>query len=513
MTPGRLAVRMGLALALGAIHALAFGAAPLWYLSIACLAGLYWLCAEEPVSGARRTLAVGFAYGMGLFIVGVSWLFISMHRYGGMPAPLAAAALVAFAAYLSLWPALACMLTVRLSRAGHTRIVAFAAAQTLAELGRGYLFTGFPWLAAGYAQMDGPLEGLAPLMGVYGMGGAAALLAAALSQLISVVLVSRRVDAGASTLAAAALATGIAANAFHWGEPSRTTLPIRLVQGNIAQDLKFDPGRTVSTMQTYLGFLDGGTAALTVLPETAWTVPWEMTPPAVLQALRTRLGVNHALAIGMPMKAPVEQPAGSAFAAPAGPRMYTNSVAVIDHQLRVVARYDKRHLVPFGEFVPLGFRWFVDLMHIPLGDFARGANRQPALVIGDTAIAFNICYEDLFGEELAIQVRDGAGILINLSNIAWFGQSHALGQHLGIARVRARELARPMLRATNTGVTAAIDHRGQVTAALEVHEAGALIAQARAVSGLTPYARFGNTVALLLSLAAIALIALRHRRA
>jgi apolipoprotein N-acyltransferase len=266
-------------------------------------------------------------------------------------------------------------------------------------------------------------------------------------------------------------------------------------------------------MQTYLGFLDGGIAALTVLPETAWTVPWEMTPPAVLQALRTRLGVNHALAIGMPMMAPVEQPAGSAFAAPASKRMYTNSVAVIDHQLRVVARYDKRHLVPFGEFVPLGFRWFVDLMHIPLGDFARGATRQPALVIGDAAIAFNICYEDLFGEELAIQVRDGAGILINLSNIAWFGQSHALGQHLGIARVRARELARPMLRATNTGVTAAIDHRGQVTAALKVHEAGALIAQSRAVSGLTPYARFGNTAALLLSLAAIALIALRHRRA
>jgi apolipoprotein N-acyltransferase len=134
-------------------------------------------------------------------------------------------------------------------------------------------------------------------------------------------------------------------------------------------------------------------------------------------------------------------------------------------------------------------------------------------LIDNTTIAFNICYEDLFGEELAAQVRQGAGILINLSNIAWFGQSHALGQHLGIARIRARELSRPMLRATNTGVSAAIDHRGQVQASLPVHEAGALIAQARPVSGLTPFARYGNTAAVLLSLMALIVVAWTRRRA
>jgi apolipoprotein N-acyltransferase len=436
-----------------------------------------------------------------------------MNRYGGMPAPLAAGALVAFAAYLSLWPALACMLTVRLSRAGRTRIIAFAAAQTLAEVGRGYLLTGFPWLAAGYAQMDGPLEGFAPILGVYGMGGAAALLAGALSRILHKALSSRRIDLAAGALALGVMTTGLVAGTLHWGEPSPSTLPIRLVQGNIAQNLKFDPGRTVATMHTYLGFLDGGSAALTVLPETAWTVPWEMTPPAVMRAVRERLGGDHVLAIGMPLRAPDEYSAGSALAAPAGSPRFTNSVAVVDHQLRMLARYDKRHLVPFGEFVPLGFRWFVDLMHIPLGDFARGPPTQAALLIDNTTIAFNICYEDLFGEELAAQVRQGAGILINLSNIAWFGQSHALGQHLGIARIRARELSRPMLRATNTGVSAAIDHRGQVQASLPVHEAGALIAQARPVSGLTPFARYGNTAAVLLSLMALIVVAWTRRRA
>src|SRR5690606_33234966 len=135
----------------------------------------------------------------------------------------------------------------------------------------------------------------------------------------------------------------------------------------------------------------------------------------------------------------------------------TNSVAVIDRSADVVWRYDKRHLVPFGEFVPFGFGWFVDLMHIPLGDFGRGSASQPPLAIGGQRVAFNICYEDLFGEELATQVRGGATILANVSNIAWFGDSHALAQHLQIARMRSIELARPTLRATNTGVTGAID--------------------------------------------------------
>jgi apolipoprotein N-acyltransferase len=170
----------------------------------------------------------------------------------------------------------------------------------------------------------------------------------------------------------------------------------------------------------------------------------------------------------------------------------------------ITARYDKIHLVPFGEFIPWGFRWFVAMMNIPLGDFGRGATDQALLRLGGHAIAFNICYEDLFGDELARHVRAGANILINVSNIAWFGDSHAQEQHLQIARMRSLELARPTLRATNTGVTAAIDHRGRVLERLPGHQFGTLSTQVHAASGLTPFARWANGPAWILALILLA---------
>jgi apolipoprotein N-acyltransferase len=167
--------------------------------------------------------------------------------------------------------------------------------------------------------------------------------------------------------------------------------------------------------------------------------------------------------------------------------------------------YDKRHLVPFGEFVPWGFRWFVQMMHIPLGDFGRGANTQRPFAVGGQRVAFNICYEDLFGEEIidAIRGASGATILANVSNIGWFGRSHALPQHLQISRMRALETGRPMLRATNTGMTALIDAQGRVVAALPPHEAGLLDVQVQGTEGLTPYVRTGNLGVLVVALAAL----------
>jgi apolipoprotein N-acyltransferase len=191
------------------------------------------------------------------------------------------------------------------------------------------------------------------------------------------------------------------------------------------------------------------------------------------------------IAIGKPIVENAREPGGRRWS-------ITNGIAVIDSSGQEIARYDKRHLVPFGEFVPRGFRWFVDLMNIPLGEFARGAADQPLLSVNGERVAFNICYEDLFGHELAEQVRQGATVLINATNIGWFGRSHALGQHLQIARMRSIELARPMLRATNTGVTAAIDHRGRITARLPDHERGVLFATVAGQTTLTAFARFGQ---------------------
>lgn len=490
---------------LGLLHALSLSLAGLWWLQLGVF-GLLTLLIGRVSTGHngrawQRAAIIGFSFGLGWFLAGVCWLFISMHRYGGMPAPLAALALLLFCAYLAIFPAAAAALSAALTTPGNSRpracqriglAVTTSGAFTLAELLRGWLFTGFPWLAPGYAHTDGPFAGLAPLVGVFGITltacSCAALLAISLHDLLQ-----SRPTCRMSWLAAAALAgTGLLAREIQWEQIAAEPLMIDLVQGNIAQDMKFNPERLRSTMQTYANALQPGRAQLTVLPETAWTLPWSATPPDIATQIRATLSDGALVAIGMPLYA--RQSADQ----------ITNSVAVLGRDGEIMARYDKTHLVPFGEFIPWGFRWFVTMMNIPLGDFGRGATDQAQLQLSGHALAFNICYEDLFGDELARHVRAGANVLINVSNIAWFGDSHALEQHLQIARMRSLELARPMLRATNTGVTAAIDHRGRVTARLPGHQFGTLSTRVHAASGLTPFARWANAPAWILALVMLA---------
>jgi apolipoprotein N-acyltransferase len=500
-----------LALALlpaGALHALAFGPWPQWWLQLAMLAlGLHLLLRAAAGRGARAALPGAFAFALGHFMAGLCWLHVSMHDHGGMPWLLAAAALAAFAAYLALFPAAACALALAVGgpipgwRAG----AALAGAWTLAELARGWLFTGFPWLAIGYAHVDGPLGALAPLLGAHGAGLVAVLAAALLAQaaLPGLAASQRGCLAGA---AAALLAAAQALGTLSFVQPTGAPLTVRLVQGNVPQSLKFDPRRAELAMDAYARGVVESRATLTVLPETAWVTPWSATPPAIRDAITDTLRERAALlALGVPLIDP--------GAAGGGPRI-TNSVLLLDGE-RQAGRYDKQHLVPFGEFIPWGFGWFVRLMNIPLGSFARGAEQQPAFEVGDQRIAPNICYEDLFGHEIARALRApvSATVLLNLSNIAWFGDSHAPGQHLEISRMRARETGRPMLRATNTGVTAAIDHRGEVTARLPGHREGVLDVTVQGTTGLTPYARAGEWPVAGLAAALLIVAGARRRRA
>ena len=500
------------ALALGLIHALSLSVAGAWWLQWLAFGLFAALIASQGDTHwfTRRSAAIGFSFGLGWFVAGVCWLFISMHRYGGMPAPLAGLALLLFCAYLSIFPAGASALAAWLSRARRThpdarpRATALACALagtfTLAELLRGALFTGFPWLAPGYAHTDGPFGGLAPLVGVFGVG-AAACLSAALAALAVHEGLRRRPLRAAPFITAIALAgAGWLADRSHFETAATTPLHVDLIQGNVAQDMKFDPARARAAMNAYADALQPGRAHLTVLPETAWTVPWHLTPPDVAARIRGALAAGSRVAIGMPLIAQENA------------QRLTNSVAVIGPEGTIVSRYDKTHLVPFGEFIPWGFRWFVAMMNIPLGDFGRGLESQPMLDMAGHLIAFNICYEDLFGDELARQVRAGANLLINVSNIAWFGDSHAQEQHLQIARMRSRELARPMLRATNTGVTAAIDHRGVVLDRLPGQQVGALRLSITPTRGITPFARWANLPAWLTAFALLASAALVARR-
>jgi apolipoprotein N-acyltransferase len=536
MTRRRAELVLG-AFALGLLNAASYSPWSHWALSLIALTGLFSLMHIARSRGASTvTQAVlAFAFGMGWLGAGLSWLFISMHYYGGMPAPLAALALILFAAYLSIYPTLASAIAWRwCAGRGPLRLaLGIAGAWTLAELARGWVFTGFPWLALGYAQIDGPLTGLAPVAGVFALGGAAIGVASLCASAIAII---RRHRAATSSrpisperarpdraprdaLIPVATAIGLLLaplalpSSDDWTSPSGPALSVRLLQGNVPQDMKFRPERTLAAMQSYIGLVESGDAALTILPETAWTIPFERTPPALAQRLDAHVGKGHAVAIGLPALT-IEQKRGLR-----DDWRLTNSVLLLQpggaaDRYASAPRYDKHHLVPFGEFIPWGFAWFVNLMQIPMGDFGRGATIQPAFAVGGQRVAFNICYEDLFGEEIRLVLlgETGASILANVSNIAWFGRSHALPQHLQIARMRSLETGRPMLRATNTGMTAAIDAGGKVTAQLEPYTVGALDVSVQGTSGLTPFTRLGNLPILLLAIAALALALIAPRR-
>ncbi len=465
---------------------------PLWWLQLLPMAFLVWQLDALRVRGGSRCARHAFGFGW-LFATAwlcgtFWWLFISMHTYGGLAAPLAAIAVLALAAALALYYALACGLFVRW--APNNRFAAavfFASLWTLAELLRGSWFTGFPWGAIGYAHVDGPLSAAAPWVGVYGVGAIAAALAAAVSATFGTPPPGRSTFRRAAPLlsAVAVLTAAWALGAARDGandapDLSRGKLDMALLQGNIPQDEKFIPGGGVATALRWYGDqLTEPKASLTITPETAIPLLPSQLPAGYLEAIAARYATGTQAAI-------VGLPIGNGTT-------YSNAVLGFRPGASTTYRYDKHHLVPFGEFVPSIFRWFTDLMNIPLGDFRSGGLAQAPFVWQGQRIAPNICYEDLFGDEIGANFKDDASaptILLNVSNIAWFGDSVAIDEHLSISRMRALEFDRPMVRATNTGATVVIDHRGRVTHALPRLTRGVLRAEVEGRSGRTPYARW-----------------------
>ena len=457
--------------------ALPWTGAPAWWLQLLSLATLAWLVRRT--SSWRRGALLGWAFATAWLCGTFWWLFISMHVYGGLPSPLAALAVLALAASLGLYYAAAMGVLAALHRlASGWRALLFAALWMLAELLRATWFTGFPWGAGGYAHLDGPLAALAPWVGVYGIGAAAAWLAFALS-------LALRPDTwrswrywGSLVTAAGLLAACNLATTEPAPAGNRQRLSVALLQGNIPQDEKFQGGTGIPLALNWYGQqLRDSAAALVVAPETAIPLLPQQLPEFYMKAVRERFATGtQAALVGLPLGSLHEGYTNSAMGFKPGGEPY---------------RYDKHHLVPFGEFIPPLFRWFTDLMNIPLGDFNRGSLRQPAFDWQGQRLAPNICYEDLFGEEIGAQFADRARaptILVNISNIAWFGNSVAIDQHLHISRMRAIEFRRPMIRATNTGATAIIDHRGQVTHALPRHTRGVLTGEVQGQTVITAYA-------------------------
>ena len=457
----------------GGLHTASFAPLGWWPLQLAALA---MLAASVRQASPRSAAWRGFWFSLGWLTSGLWWLYISMHDFGGMPAWLAAPAVVLLAATLSLYMAGAMALFAwRRRDRPLVDAAGFAACWLMAELARGQFFTGFPWIASGYAHSDGPLSALAPWVGVYGMGAVAAFVATAIVQALR--------PAGSSKRPWALLGVAIALPLLPWLAPREFTEPtgrmkVSLLQPNVPQDLKFDPERIVGQMAALQAQLQAARGDLVVTPESVLPVPKDQLDPAYWEQLT----------------APFKQGQRAALI---GTFLGNERDGYVNSLVGVSAagegyEYGKRHLLPFGEYIPPGFRWFVDLMQIPLGDQASGRSEAPFAAAGQRLRPL-ICYEDLFGEDMVASVGTGAQaatVLVNVSNLAWFGRHMVQDQDLQFTRLRALEFQRPVVRATNTGATAVVDHRGVVAAQLPPETQATLDAEVEGRRGATPYARW-----------------------
>jgi apolipoprotein N-acyltransferase len=475
------------ALAAGTVAVLGFSPADFPVFTLGALAVLihFWVRAPSP----RAAFFVGLAFGTGFFVSGVCWVYISLYRFGAMPMPVAAFATAGFCVFLALFPALAGWAQARLPQS-NLRPLAIAPLWVLTEWLRGWILTGFPWLAVGYAAIDTPLAGFAPLGGVY-LASLTMMMSAGLLWLVAAGRWRRTAVAAFALIGIA----GAALRSLEWSAPVPNAVSVSLLQGNVPQSLKFDPGRYERTLQTYARLAEESSARLIVLPETAVPRFLDLVERPFIERLKAVAVRNGGdLLLGVPLR-------------PA-PGVYYNSVIRLG--AAPPAGYDKVHLVPFGEFVPPGFGWIVRVLSIPLSDFSRGrADQRPLLAAGER-VAVNICYEDAYGAEIVRQLPE-ATLLVNVSNVAWFGDSLAPAQHLQIARMRALETGRMVLTATNTGITAAIGADGAVLARLPQFAEGRLEVEARGRTGTTPYVRFADWLALVLSAAMLLFFALRGR--
>jgi apolipoprotein N-acyltransferase len=477
----------------GATAVLGFSPFDFFPATLAALVVLVHLWASAP--SPRAAFGLGFFFGLGLYGAGVSWVYVSLNRFGAMPVPLAAAATFAFCAFLALFPALAGWIQARIARdsappVALRAVLLIPAAWTLIEWSLSWFLTGFPWLAFGYTAIDDPLSGYAPLGGVYAVSLAMAVAAG----LLWCVARGHARWIAAGTLALM-LACGYGLRATQWTDPVGEPLRVALLQGNVPQEMKFDPARYERTLATYALLAESMDARLIVLPETAVPRFLDLVERSFLERLKaaaTRNGGDLLLGI------PARNAEGN----------YLNSV--ISLGTSPSASYDKVHLVPFGEFVPPGLGWIVRVLSIPLANFSRGAPDQRPMAIAGQRVAVNVCYEDAYGAEIIRQLPE-ATLLVNVSNVAWFGDSLAPAQHLQIARMRALETGRVYLTASNTGISAAIWPDASVRYRLKQFVQRRIDFEVHGYEGATPYVRFGDWPAVLVALLALAFVALRGR--
>lgn len=482
-------------LVLGGLMVLAFEPFGLWLFAPLSLAAFFALITRAT---GKHTFLSGLAFGYGLYGFGVSWVYVSLSTYGGMPLWMGIIAVLGFAGILALFIGLMAYSVSRLFSGNiKSQLFALPLAWVIFEWMKSWVLTGFPWLDIGYTQTSTWLLGWAPIGGIYLVSLAVGIASGSLAWCI----VFKRTHA--LTVLPVLVLVSWAVDTFEWSQDQGLPLQVGIVQANVPINSKWAATERDRLIGRYVSLSSELSASQTmdliVWPETALPLYRQSINPAFWQSITPP---GTALLTGL-LDAP-----SLAASPPSYDQTYNAAVLVCDGDTQT---YRKRHLVPFGEYMPLRFvfGWVLDYLQLPMSDLAYWQGVQPLRCQGKIDIGLSICYEDAFANEYRQNVGD-ASLLVNISEDAWFGDSFAPHQRLQMAQMRARELARPMVRSANSGPSVFLDERGRVLAKTEQFTVQTLSHQIQPKTGDTLYKRFGNWV-ILFSILIIAILAWQYR--
>lgn len=484
-----------LTLLAGGLYPLAFSPFDWWPIAIAALAALVFAVAQAGVwRGAWRF----YLFAVGMYGVGVSWIYVSIHEHGGAGVLLAGFLVAAFVLSFSLFSFIHGWLYMRFVRTAPFGLtLGFAVSWLLREWTFTWVLTGFPWLFAGYAPIDTWLGGgYAPLAGVLGVGFLVALQGSLIAGILEVP--SRRNMTASAIVIAMIWLGGWGASLIHFVTPTGKSITVSAVQGDIDQNEKWLPSMVRPIIEKYLSLTRKEWGRdLVVWPEAAITLLRSQAADLLqqLNAIGKRTGTT--LVLGLPQRSP-------------DGRFYNTAIALGDGS----GTYIKRHLVPFGEYVPFSkeLRGLITFFNLPMSDDEPGPPQQAPLYAGKLALSLSICYEVVYPNLVRTTVKH-PDLFITISNDSWFGHSIGPWQQFEMARMRALENGRYMVMDTNNGVTAIIDQRGKVIRELPQFEAGVLRGRVLEFKGRTPFSRYGQGPLLILAalvLTGLLVAKLRH---
>jgi apolipoprotein N-acyltransferase len=492
-------IKTGLAsLFLGALLVLAFAPFNVFPFAVLAPAGLLWLW--QGVS-PKRAFWLGYLFGLGLFTVGVYWIYISIHLYGNVAPPLALFITAGMMAILACYPGLVGLLLNTFFPHNTTKklICAFPALWVCSEWVRSWFLTGFPWLFLGYSQTDSPLKGYAPIFSVYGVTLFTVLTSALIVNAI-IKYQARELRAVYFNLLAICLiwVNGSLLSHMTYTKADGAPIQVSLIQGNIPQSIKWSPEHVQLSLDRYAELTKPllGKNHLIIWPEAAIPLPLQLAESYINHLDKKARETGSNLIIGIPMAAPDQQ-------------AYYNAIITLGKEHKV---YLKRRLVPFGEYIPYDkyVGGLFNFMDIPYPKTYSGSRGQLPLKVNNIEIQPTICYEIAFPELVWFR-NEKIGLILTVTNDAWFGESPAQAQHLQMAAMRAMELQRPVLFASNDGITAIIDANGNIASAAPPHEVAVLTGTVQARQGFTPWMYMGETPVTILALY-LYLIAIREQR-